>query len=167
MILIGLGGNLVSAAFGTPHRTLEAALELLSGAGIGIAGRSRWYRTRPVPDDGQPWYTNGVARLETALEPDQLLERMLAVERRLGRVRERRNAPRTADLDLLAYHDRVLPAATGRLAELPHPRLHQRAFVLVPLAELAPAWRHPVLRMTARDLLAALPDADKVDPLGE
>lgn len=165
MILVGLGGNLPSAAFGAPRATLEAALDLLAVEEVRVVTRSRWYRTRPVPDDGQPWYTNGVAAVATGLAPDQLLERMLEIERRLGRVRGRANAPRTVDLDLLAYDDLVRPAAAAGRAKLPHPRLHERAFVLVPLAEIAPGWRHPVLQRSAADLLAALPDAGAVEPL--
>jgi 2-amino-4-hydroxy-6-hydroxymethyldihydropteridine diphosphokinase len=166
MIFLGLGGNLPSKRFGAPPATLEAALVALERAGIRVRRRSRWYRSQPVPDDGQPWYVNGAAEIDTALPPDQLLTRLLKIERQFGRVRRRRWAPRVLDLDLLAYHDVTNWDAPDAAAPVvPHPRLHERAFVLAPLAELAPGWRHPVLGRTALELLAGLPPGQFVAAL--
>lgn len=164
MKLLALGSNLPTVEHGPPERTLEAALRHLEAAGVTVRARSRWYRTRPVPDDGQAWFVNGCAVIGTVLPPADLLELLLACERRLGRVRLRKNAPRTVDLDLLAYDDVVRGPEDGDPV-LPHPRLHERAFVLRPLVEIAPDWRHPLLRRTAAELLAALQHDADVHPI--
>lgn len=158
MILIGLGGNLPHPEHGPPERTLEAALERLSARGVRVVARSRWYVTPPFPPSisPQPWYVNGVARLETEEEetPERLLQVLHEIEWSFGRVRQERWAPRWIDLDLLAHGDRVL-SATGihGVPQLPHPRMAERAFVLLPLREVAPAWRHPVSGLTATEML--------------
>lgn len=164
MILLGLGGNLPWRCDSPPAATLTAALGVLERASVSIIRRSNWYRTRPVPDDGQPWFTNGVALAHTTRSPGELLHLLLDVERSFGRVRSVKNASRTIDLDLLAYRDKVLTGHHGRLT-LPHPRLHERAFVLVPLVEIAPDWRHPTDGRTARELLAALQQEEVVERL--
>jgi 2-amino-4-hydroxy-6-hydroxymethyldihydropteridine diphosphokinase len=160
MILIGLGGNLSSPKWGPPVATLKSALEALGGLGIKVLGRSRFYETAPVPRSDQPWYVNAVAQVQTAMGPEALLKAMLDLETRFGRVRGARGAARVLDLDLLAY-DGVLTPADAHPA-LPHPRLHERAFVLRPLAEIAPDWRHPRFGKTAVELMRDLPGDQEV-----
>jgi 2-amino-4-hydroxy-6-hydroxymethyldihydropteridine diphosphokinase len=159
VILIGLGGNLDSPRFGPPRQTLTAALDALAAARIRVIARSSWYESEPVPPSDQPCYVNAVAALETGLAADPLLALLQAIEGRFGRVRTAPNAPRIIDLDLLDHSGQVIetPCLT-----LPHPRLHERGFVLVPLAEIAPEWRHPRLGSTAAELLARLPPGQRV-----
>jgi 2-amino-4-hydroxy-6-hydroxymethyldihydropteridine diphosphokinase len=140
MILVALGANLPSPIHGGPVATLTAALVALGTQGIDIVRKSRWYETAPVPASDQPWYVNGVAAVETDLAPGPLLLRLHEIELAFGRVRDVVNGPRILDLDLLSYGERI---ETG-WPLLPHPRLHERAFVLLPLRDVAPTWRHPL-----------------------
>ena len=163
MILVGLGANLVSPDFPTPRDTLLAALARLEAAGAGMQLLSRWYCTAPVPRSDQPWYVNAVAAIDSALGPPELLALLLATERALGRRRGPRNAPRIIDLDLIAYHDVV--NGDGPPPLLPHPRMARRAFVLRPLADVAPGWRHPVLDVSVEALCARLPADQAIELL--
>jgi 2-amino-4-hydroxy-6-hydroxymethyldihydropteridine diphosphokinase len=162
MILIALGANLPSPA-GAPQATLAAALAALEEAGVAIVARSRWYGSEAVPRSDQPPYVNAVAAVATALDPVALLALLHRIERRFGRARGARNAARTIDLDLLAFHDCVRAGEGDPI--LPHPRLHERAFVLRPLAEIAPDWRHPTLGRSITELIAALPPDEDATPL--
>ena len=159
MILIGIGSNLAAPGFAAPRDTAEAALAQLPEVGVTLVRRSRWYQSAPVPASDQPWYVNAVAIVATEFDPAALLEALLALERRFGRRRGARNAARTLDLDLLDHDGAVCDSA--RLT-LPHPRLHERRFVLAPLAEIAPEWRHPRLRLGAAELLRRLPPGQEV-----
>lgn len=153
MIFIGLGANLDSETYGPPMKTLSAALVALETADCTVGRRSSWYRSAPVPASSQAWFVNGVAELQSGMTPGALMAHLHAIEDRFGRIRSVPNAPRTIDLDLLTYHDLIL--RTGPL--VPHPRLQDRAFVLLPLQELAPGWIDPRDGRSLPDMIAALP----------
>lgn len=180
---IGLGGNLPTA-FGSPASALAGALAALGRAGLEIRAVSRFFRTPAYPPGSGPDFVNAAALLLTDLAPEELLRRLHEVEAEFGRVRERRWAARTVDIDLLFMDDMVLPdeATYDRWRKLdperqtqeapdclilPHPRMHERGFVLIPLAEIAPKWRHPAIGRTVAEMVKALPAADKdaISPL--
>ena len=117
-----------------------------------------------MPVSDQPWYVNAVAEMATPLPPDKLLAELHSVEAAFGRVRGEVNAARLIDLDLLDYRGQIAPEAAGR-ATLPHPRMAARAFVLLPLADLAPDWRHPVTGAAIGDLVKALPAGQAIQRL--
>ena len=168
MILVALGANLPTARHGTPAEGLDAALAVLAEGGIRPVAQSRWYRSAPIPPADGPWFVNGVVRVESTLSPVPLMARLLAVEAAFGRKRNVAGADRPLDLDLLDYHDQVIRREAdddGPALILPHPRLAERAFVLAPLVEVAPKWRHPVSGASAAALLAALADEQALEPL--
>jgi 2-amino-4-hydroxy-6-hydroxymethyldihydropteridine diphosphokinase len=161
-ILIGLGANLPSPQHGPPVATLEAAVAALAARGLAIRARSRWWESAPVPISDQPWYVNGVVEVETALDPEALLVLLHEVETAFGRHRSVPNAPRILDLDLLAYGGLVRPGPQPPL--LPHPRMAERAFVLYPLRDIRPDWRHPATGQSLAALVARLAPEQIVRP---
>ena len=153
-VLIALGANLPTL-FGALATCRSAAAALDGVAGLRLAAVSEWYETEAVPPSSQPPYVNGVARLDGDADPANLLHALQAMELAHGRERSVPNAARTLDLDIIAIGILVRAAPDP---VLPHPRMHQRAFVLRPLLDVAPKWRHPVLGVSARALLDGLPE---------
>lgn len=147
-VVIALGGNLAGAQ-ASCEALLEAALVTFPAHGLTVIARSGWWRSAAWPDPTGPEYRNGVALVETALTPRETLEALHAIERAFGRERAQTNAPRTLDLDLTAF-GRLVTDEPG--LQLPHPRAHERLFVMGPLARIAPDWRHPVVGETAAAL---------------
>ena len=174
---IGAGGNIASSE-GSPESTLTAALGLLRRESARICAVSRFFRTDAWPPGSGPGFVNAAVLVRTRLAPQELLALLHEIEARFGRRRDARWGPRTLDLDLLFHGDRILPdrAVQARWRDLPpdrqareapdglilpHPRLQDRPFVLIPLAEIAPGWRHPVTGVTAAGMAAALDPAQK------
>ncbi len=166
-IFIGLGANLPSDA-GNPVATLEKAVADIAAAGIDIRRRSPWYESAPVPAaPDQPWYVNGVIEVATERSPAALLALLQQLEAASGRIRSVANAARPLDLDIIAYGERVVGDVAGDVAGesgplLPHPRMQDRAFVLLPLQAIAPNWRHPVSGRSVAELIAALPAGQEI-----
>lgn len=176
---VALGSNKTSAA-GPPERTVADAILALAGNSVQICTVSRFFHTPAFPAGSGPDYVNLVLGLTTDLPPEGLLARLHQIESDFFRVRQGRWGARTLDLDLLAMGDLILPDAAGltrwitldpadqaRIAPdrliLPHPRLQDRGFVLIPWADIAPDWRHPLTGLTVREMLDALPDAAKAE----
>ncbi len=177
-MIIALGANIPGSS-SDPRETLESALRFLADLyQITPTRVSQWYTTPAVPAGSGPAFVNSAALLDTSRSPEETLAALHAVEAALGRTRDARWAPRSCDLDLIAAGDRVRPDAqtqarwvalgpdmaqctTPEHLILPHPRLQERAFVLVPLLDIAPDWRHPVLGLTVAEMAARLPEADR------
>ena len=149
-IVVALGSNL-AGGYGSSEALLEAALARFPEAGLKILNRSSWWRSAAWPDPNGPEYRNGVALVEANAGPAGVLAALLKLEAEMGRDRWARNAPRTLDLDLIAHGRRVLDEPG---LAVPHPRAHERLFVMGPLAEIAPDWRHPTLGKSAAELAA-------------
>ncbi|WP_374570776.1 2-amino-4-hydroxy-6-hydroxymethyldihydropteridine diphosphokinase [Phenylobacterium sp.] len=149
-VVVALGSNL-AGGYGSSEALLEAALARFAQAGLPVLSRSRWWVSTAWPDPRKPEYRNGVVLVEAQMDAEQTIRTLFRIEAAFKRRRGAANAPRTLDLDLIAHGRTVLD--TPELA-LPHPRAHDRLFVMGPLAEVAPGWRHPVLGRTAAELAA-------------
>ncbi len=135
----------------------QAVTALAQSPDLHVQARSRWFSTAPIPAGSQPRYVNGVVRLQATIYPEELLTLLQALERQAGRVRGEPNAARPLDLDIIDMggQKRAAPDPV-----LPHPRAHERAFVLLPLRDVAPHWVHPVLGTPIDELIAHLPSQD-------
>jgi len=156
LVYLSLGSNL-----GDRAANLNAALALLEGLGRVVAVSS-FYETEPVEVVAQPWFLNCAVKLDTEKMPKQLLGRILDLEREMGRHRQQQKGPRSIDIDILLFGNSIVE--TKNLT-IPHPALHERRFVLEPLAEIAPEVRHPVFKRTIRELRDALPAGQAVHKL--
>jgi len=185
-ILIAMGANQPAGTM-APKNTLEHAIAMMGEFRLVVVAVSQWYKTPAFPPGAGPDFVNAAVRVETDLDPKDVLAALHRIEDALGRTRQARWEPRVCDLDLIAFGDRVLPdreavaalmgvgpevaGAMPAPAELilPHPRMHERGFVLVPICDVAPDWSHPILGQTALALRDQLSDAAlaEVEPLDD
>ncbi len=156
--IIGLGAN-IAGSFGPPADAIVAAMARIGG----VIARSRLYSSAAWPNPADPAFVNAVSLVEIQEKPEALLARLHRIEGEFGRIRSRPNAPRTLDLDIVDYAGQV--STPGETPRLPHPRMAERAFVLLPLREVAPDWVHPVIGTGIDSLIAALPRPLAATPL--
>jgi len=150
-VIVALGSNL-AGQYASCRALLEAAVARFAAAGLTVIARSNWWRSAAWPDPAAPDYLNGVALVETDLDPRAVLAALLDLEAAFGRTRGAPNASRTLDLDLVAFGRRIVDEPS---LAIPHSRAHRRCFVMGPLAEIAPAWVHPIIGQSAADLAAS------------
>ena len=158
-LYIGIGANLTPAGYKTPREGCEAALASLQVEGICLKQISNWYETAPVPVSDQPWYLNAVALATTSVDSSTALAALHRIESCFGRVRQERNEARVLDMDLLDFDGECKQNSS---LTLPHPRMHERAFVLLPLRELCPEWTHPISGISIDNLVERLPPGQKI-----
>ncbi len=175
--MVAVGSNATSIYGGT-KATVQAAIRALENANVALAATSRLYQTPCFPAGNGPDFVNAVVLVATKLTPRQLLSHLHKIESNFGRIRTERWGARTLDLDLIAVGDRILPdsetvqgwidlSAEQQMKHapkhliLPHPRLQDRGFVLIPLADVIPDWHHPILGKSVKEMINALPEAEK------
>ena len=158
LVYLSLGSNV-----GDRAANLNAAIERLRSLGE-VAAVSSFYETEPVEFAAQPWFLNCAVKLNTEKMPKQLLNAVLDIEKEMGRKRLKKKGPRTIDIDILLFGNSVIDT---KGLTVPHPAMHERRFVLEPLAEIAPEVRHPVFKRTARELRDALPPGQAVKRLSK
>lgn len=146
-VYLSLGSNLADRA-----GNLREAINHLKN-NVAVRAVSPFYETEPVEVRDQPWFLNCVLAVETGKTPQELLKTLLSIEEAMGRVRTRAKGPRKIDIDIVLFADRIVDEPG---LQIPHPAMHERRFVLEPLAEIAPEARHPILEKTASELLGAL-----------
>ena len=159
MIYIGIGSNLNGKNNETPLQNCKKALEELKKE-VNICKISSWYKSEPIPVSSQPWYINGVVEISTNKSSIDLLEFILNIEEFFGRMRKKKNEARILDLDIIDYKKKILYKKNKLI--IPHPRMHQRSFVLQPLQELNPKWIHPIKKKGLKELISNLNDKQKI-----
>ena len=161
MILLGLGSNL-SSSFGDRFENISLAISYIEGYGIQIIKKSNFYETYSYPNKENPKFINIVISVKTHLSPMDLMSVLLFIEEKLERKRNKKNDPRTCDIDIIDYNNKVLDFKYKNLnLTVPHKELNFRNFVLLPLREISPEWKHPITKENITTLIDKLPEDDK------
>lgn len=158
---VAIGGNLIPDGYETLEAVMADALDALGKEALSIEKCSRWFETAPVPISDQPWFLNAVLQVKTELSAIDLLARLHHIEAHFGRIRNIRNEARILDLDLIDYQGLV---RDDKAITLPHPRMHLRAFVLLPIQDIDSGWIHPVLNKDVTRLIAEMPEGQDIRP---
>lgn len=158
---VAIGGNLIPDGYETLEAVMADAREALGQEALIIEKCSQWFETAPVPISDQPWFLNAVMQVKTNLSETDLLTRLHYIEANFGRVRNIRNEARILDLDLIDYQGLV---RDDEAIILPHPRMHLRAFVLLPIQDIDPDWVHPVLNKDVSTLIDEMPEGQDIRP---
>ena len=164
MIYIGIGSNLNGKNNETPLQNCKKALVELKKE-VDICKISSWYKSEPIPVSNQPWFINGIIEISTNKSSLDLLEFILSIEEVFGRVREKKNEARILDLDIIDYKKKILYIKNKLI--IPHPRMHERSFVLQPLSELNPKWMHPIKKKGIKELIRNLNDKQKISKISK
>ena len=149
MKLIAIGSNLVSPTFGLPIKNCIEAVRKLSFF-FNVIKISKWYKSEPIPKSQQPWFINGLINVETNFSPEEIMKTLLKIENEFGRLRSKKNEARIIDLDLIDYDNLIKET---KFLTLPHPRMHERLFVLRPLNDISSTWKHPILKKSVKELI--------------
>ena len=155
---IAMGANLKSDLNLTLKENLEIALNMFQGYDLNILKVSNWYKTQPIPISNQPWFINAVIKISTKKSPKELLETLQTIEKLFGRKRNILNGPRTLDLDIIDYNGLI----KNNDPILPHPRMHIRKFVLIPMQDIEPNWVHPITQKNINFLIQKQKDDQKI-----
>jgi len=164
LIYIGIGSNLNGKNNETPLQNCKKALVELKKE-VNICKISSWYKSEPIPVSNQPWFINGAIEISTNKSSLDLLEFILSIEEVFGRVREKKNEARILDLDIIDYKKKILYIKNKLI--IPHPRMHERSFVLQPLSELNPKWMHPIKKKGIKELIRNLNDKQKISKISK
>ena len=164
MIYIGIGSNLSGKNNETPLQNCKKALIELKKE-VDICKISSWYKSEPIPVSNQPWFINGIIEISTNKSSLDLLEFILSIEKVFGRVREKKNEARILDLDIIDYKKKILYIKNKLI--IPHPRMHERSFVLQPLNELNPKWIHPIKKKGIKELIRNLNNKQKISKISK
>ena len=154
IVFLSIGSNL-----GSKTKNIELVKFKLEKNNIKIIKSSKNYETLSWPDKKKPKFVNIVLKIKTFLSPKDLMKKCLYIEKELGRLRKKKNEPRTCDIDIIDYDKRIIKSAKSQNLTIPHPKMHKRNFVLLPLFEIAKTWIHPLKKVSIKDLINAL-DAD-------